>query len=173
MLLASQLVLTRLAVPPMPYPAINNPDTPQSVSSVEQLILRGLSATPRETSDEDGSHEHDCAPFFCSLETGSRVWHDFIQSLAFVPNRYPLLTQLELRKISFHGMSYSFTAILLGAFPALRTLNFSRCSLDAREDLISVLELNPSLCPELKDLRDGDTVIPRDDPLPLRDYMYF
>ncbi|KAJ7089114.1 hypothetical protein C8R44DRAFT_892490 [Mycena epipterygia] len=178
---ACELIIEGICVPPMDFPR----DDALPPSTVQHLTLRNLCATPRDTPDAHGMYEHDCSPFFRSLNTAllrslvldsfdleGRVWEDFIASLPVSHDKYPLVRELTLRRIDFEEMSYDDVEFFLGAFPALQRLVLRECNAGTWANAIEVLELCPELCPGLGRLEVDDGVLPREDPIPFRNLMF-
>ncbi|KAJ7119254.1 hypothetical protein C8R43DRAFT_1137137 [Mycena crocata] len=179
---ARELLIADLCIPALDYPTAADMEN-KPPAAVEDLTLRNLSITPREDMDEDGSLQHDCRPFFEALDTSavrslcidsldieSRIWYDFIDVLADAPGpKFPLVEKLFLcAMVDFEGV-YDDVELFLSAFPALQALQLVASLDEIWQDLMSVLEIFPTLCPGLRQLEVGfGPVILRDDPMPFR-----
>ncbi|KAJ7082805.1 hypothetical protein C8R43DRAFT_1175202 [Mycena crocata] len=180
-----ELTIEGICVPALSYP------TPIEKHSryppgPEHMALRELSSMPRDTPDEDGYYEHDCRPFFTSLNTSclrtliidafdleSRVWDDFILSLTIDGRpKYPFVEEMQLRQMDFADMSYTHVAFFMCAFPSLQRLQMVDCFDGTWQDVVNVLEMFPAMCVKLKQLEFDDAVIVRDDPIPFREPMF-
>ncbi|KAJ6552146.1 hypothetical protein B0H10DRAFT_2126155 [Mycena sp. CBHHK59/15] len=182
---ATEVSIKDLCIPPMHYPQ-NNSIFGGHFSNTQFLTLRQLRATPRAIPDEDGWLEYDCRPFFCSVLTTpylryleidrldiiGRAWDDFLDALPQAQNKYPCLEELVLCEAHFTGMSYVEMAAFFGCLPVLWGLELYDSFQGAWEMVMETLELDPELCPCLKEVRVNDEVLVRFDPLPFREVAF-
>ncbi|KAJ6505373.1 hypothetical protein C8R45DRAFT_1209144 [Mycena sanguinolenta] len=167
-----------LQIPPM-HDYVEKPMDEREDSTITHLILGGLSATPRQRPDVEGSFEHDCWAFFDSLYTplvrclqidgwdlNGRSWPDFLD---WLPGdiRFPRLVDLRIFGMHLEGMEYRDVADFLGSFPRMRHLRLQSCLPGTWEIALEVLQMDATLCPKLKSIRlHDDLAILRNDPLP-------
>ncbi|KAJ7481905.1 hypothetical protein FB451DRAFT_1237513 [Mycena latifolia] len=179
------LSIETLCVPAVAYPTAQEIEAAPP-AAVKHMTLSELRATPSGSDDPDAIDEHDCAPFFCSLDTSGlytlfidtfdldgRIWDDFIGALFINEPKFPLVTALKLRQMDFAGMSSSHVAFFLHAFPALIQFVLVDCFDGAWQDVIEVLEMFPALCVELLELDVDDGIIIRNDPMAFREPMFY
>ncbi|KAJ7115354.1 hypothetical protein C8R44DRAFT_794523 [Mycena epipterygia] len=177
---ARNLYFEDMPVPPMlSYRPQPTPD--RTISVVTHLILSQLRASPRSVPGADGLLEHSCCSFFDALYTprvrsleidrwdlAGRSWADFLLWLP-VDLRYPQVVDLRIRGMHFDGMDYEEVAFFLGSFPRMRHLRLEDCRPGTWEAALEALELDATLCPKVKHIRLGPSlVVLRNDPLPFR-----
>jgi hypothetical protein len=175
----SELTIEDMSVPLVDYPS-NDIVAPST--TLQHLILRDLCATLRASPDTNNQYEDSCLPFFRCLNTSllrslvldhfdfvGRIWDDFLTSLPVSGDKYPLVTELTLRRMELQDMSYDDLEFLFAAFPALMRLILEECHSDTVASVVEILDLCPALCPNVTKLEVDDGFALRNGPVAFRD----
>lgn len=150
-------------------------------SPIVAMVLSDLIATPRVIPHDLGNDEYDCYGFFYALHTplircliidrwdlAGRLWYDFIGALPIDRPKFPCLTNLGLNGMHLDGFTYRELVLFLRSMPIVHEIVFCQCWPGTGEVLMEVLELDPSLCLNLRRILVDGALIRRNDPLPFR-----
>ncbi|KAJ7279199.1 hypothetical protein C8J57DRAFT_1221965, partial [Mycena rebaudengoi] len=175
---APVLSIQHMLVPPMDFP---EDDVVLRPSHAQALVLRDLCATPRDMPNDEDSNEYDCSGFFCALHTPflrylliealdvtGRIWLDFFEALPADQDKFPVLEHFGLYEMHLDGIAYEDLTFFLGCMPCVRHIELRLCWPGTGQVLIETLELDVTLCPNLRGVHVDGAFLLRDDPFPFR-----